>query len=135
MQKSLGLPRSSYQLLARVALGFATDDTRNATFFIAVHARINWAVAVYCQFYSLETARPRFDAGSGAVWTAARLPGRCSVRLRRSDAAMRNFPATQLSAIIYTCTSSRTSQRFQERLNHENRHLFRSQEFVEGGAR
>jgi antitoxin YefM len=43
------------------------DDTYSATFFIAVHVRINWAVAVYCQFSSLETARSRFDAGSARV--------------------------------------------------------------------
>ena len=109
MQKTPKLPQSSHQLLARVALGFATDDTLNATCFIAAPARIHWAVAEYFQFSSLETARARFDAASGAVWTAARLPSRCSVRLRRSDAAMRIFLATQLSAIIYTCTSSRTS--------------------------
>ena len=50
MQKSPGLPRSSYQLLARVALGFATDDTRNAIFVIAALARIHSAAEVFCYF-------------------------------------------------------------------------------------
>ena len=50
------------------------------------------------------------------------------------NAAMPIFLATQLSPIIYTCTSSRTSQRFQKKSNHENHHLFRSQEFVKSGA-
>ena len=50
MQKSPGLLRSSHQLLARVALGFATDDTRNATFFIAALALIHGSSEVFCYF-------------------------------------------------------------------------------------
>ena len=55
MQNSLGLRPSFRFLIAKIAISFATDIARNATFFIAALAGIHWTVAIYFHFFSLET--------------------------------------------------------------------------------